>query len=128
MAATMTRVVARADAYTPPESARKLSLAFIALGRARVLGGLLPGLPQGREHAGIDLYAYVPLIRHYYQGLSIHGVFNVLVFTTCFIGGFLMFVVGRGLERPLETAGLAWATFWLMAVGIVMVDYTLFTN
>jgi len=128
MAATMTRVVARGDAYIPPESERKLSLAFIAVGFAHLLVGVLLGLLQGLEHAGIDLYAYVPLIRHYYQGLSIHGVFNVLVFTTCFIGGFLMFVVGRGLERPLETAGLAWATFWLMAVGIVMVDYTLFTN
>src|SRR5690606_24991589 len=105
MAATMTRVVARGDAYIPPESERKLSLAFIAVGFAHLLVGVLLGLLQGLEHAGIDLYAYVPLIRHYYQGLSIHGLCNVLVFTTCFIGGFLMFVVGRGLERPLETAG-----------------------
>ncbi len=117
-----------ADAYTPPVTERKLSLAFIAVGFAHLLIGVLLGFFQGLEHAGIDLYAYLPLIRHYYQGLSIHGVFNVLVFTTCFIGGFLFFVVGRGLKRPLESASLGWLTFWLSAVGVILVDYTLFTN
>ncbi|MFS8542428.1 MAG: cbb3-type cytochrome c oxidase subunit I, partial [Limnochordales bacterium] len=105
-----------------------MSLAFIGVGFAHLLVGVLLGFLQGLEHAGIDLYAYVPLIRHYYQGLAIHGVFNVLVFTTYFIGGFLLFAVGRGLQRPLITAGWGWATFWLMTVGLLLVDYTLFTN
>jgi len=128
MAATHLGSYTHAEGYVPPETERKLSLAFIGVGFAHLLVGVLLGFLQGLEHAGIDLYAYVPLIRHYYQGLSIHGVFNVLVFTTYFIGGFLLFVVGRGLERPLVTAGLGWVTFWLMTTGLLLVDYALLTN
>ena len=47
---------------------------------------------QGMQHAGIDLYKYT-FLAHYYQGLSMHGVYNALVFTTFFIAGFLHFAM-----------------------------------
>ncbi|MBO8140824.1 MAG: cbb3-type cytochrome c oxidase subunit I [Firmicutes bacterium] len=116
------------ELYRPPETERRLSLAFITVGFAHLAVGILLGLLQGLQHAGIDLYAYVPFVRHYYQGLAMHGVFNVLVFTTFFIGGFLFFVAGYGFRRPLVTSGLAWTTFWLMTAGLLLVDWALLTN
>ena len=58
--------------------------ALIALAIGSLFGPL-----QAFEHAGLDLYPYIaPLFKSYYQGLTLHGVLNALVFTTFFITGF----------------------------------------
>src|SRR3972149_2490649 len=91
-----------------------LCIAFIAL----AIGGLI-GLFQALEHAGISLYGLLPFLRSYYQGLSLHGVLNALVWTTFFICGFLIFTTTYSLKRSLASRSLGWGAFWLMGVGLL---------
>ena len=68
---------------------------------ASLLVGSLFGPLQVLEFSGVDWYQYIePLFESYYQGLTIHGVLNALVWTTFFIVGFTNLVVSKGLERP----------------------------
>jgi cytochrome c oxidase subunit 1 len=89
--------------------------ALIALGIGSLFGPL-----QAFEHAGLDLYPYLkPLFQSYYQGLTLHGVLNALVWTTFFITGFLTFTTIYGLKRPLRFPKLNVVGFWMMVVGLV---------
>lgn len=82
--------------------------------------GVLFGPLQALEHSGLDLYPYIqPLFKSYYQGLTIHGVLNALIWTTFFITGFLTLVVVYGLKRPLRYPRLNRVGFWIMVVGLV---------
>ena len=93
--------------YDMPKADKKfvgwhLLVAIIALSIGTLFGPL-----QAFEHAGWDLYPYLkPIFQSYYQGLTIHGVLNALVWTTFFITGFLALVVQHGLRRPLSKPGL----------------------
>lgn len=113
--------------YEMPRSERNLYLWFIGIGFAHLMVGLFLGFMQGMQHAGIDLYRTIPIVRHYYQGLTAHGVFNVLVFTTFFIAGFLLFATGKSLRKPINLK-LGWTTFAVMTIGLALVDYSIFTN
>lgn len=91
--------------------------------------GSLFGPLQAFEHAGLDLYPYLkPLFQSYYQGLTLHGVLNALVWTTFFITGFLTLTVTHGLERPLRYPKLNAVGFWLMVVGLVTTAIPLLLN
>lgn len=82
--------------------------------------GVLFGPLQALEHSGLDLYPYLkPLFQSYYQGLTIHGVLNALIWTTFFITGFLTLTVIYGLKRPLRYPKLNRVGFWVMVVGLV---------
>lgn len=99
----------------------------IAIG-AISLGAWL-GVLQGLEHTGLDLYKYLaPGIKTYYQGLTIHGVLNALVWTTFFICGFFTFVVANSLKRPMRYMWLNNAAFIVMLVGLLFTAYPLFAN
>lgn len=99
-------------------------VAFIAL----AIGGSM-GLLQVLAFNKINVYPYLaPFINSYYQGLTIHGVLNVLVFTTFFIVGFLTLIAARSYDRPLANPRLAWATFYVMVVGLVLAAIPLLTN
>ncbi|MFV9506077.1 MAG: cbb3-type cytochrome c oxidase subunit I [Oscillochloridaceae bacterium umkhey_bin13] len=100
-------------------------VAFIAL----ALGGLM-GVLQVLQYNGIDLYRPIRAILPggYYQGLTLHGVLNVLVFTTFYIIGFLTFVTAKALDKPLVNKGLAWFTFWLMLAGLIMAAIPILMN
>lgn len=119
--------MANAHTYRLPAGEKRLVLAYIGIALAHLAVGILLGFMQGMQHAGIDLYKYT-FLKHYYQGLSIHGVYNALVFTTFFIAGFLHFAVTHSLQRPMQWSKLSWITFWLMTVGLLLVDWTLLTN
>ncbi len=83
--------------------------------------GSLFGPLQAFEHAGWDIYPYLqPLFQSYYQGLTLHGVLNALVWTTFFITGFLTLTTTFGLKRALRYPILNQIGFWLMVVGLVM--------
>jgi len=116
-----------AKQYEMPRSERNLYLWFIGIGFAHLMVGLFLGFMQGMQHAGIDLYRVIPIVRHYYQGLTAHGVFNVLVFTTFFIAGFLLFATGTSLKKPVPLR-LGWVTFWVMTIGLALTDYAIFSN
>ena len=91
--------------------------------------GLLLGVLQGLEHAGFDFYPYIaPAIATYYQGLTIHGVLNALVWTTFFICGFFTFATVRSLDRPLRYPWLNQAAFYVMLAGLLITAYPLLTN
>ncbi|MEA1903607.1 MAG: b(o/a)3-type cytochrome-c oxidase subunit 1 [Actinomycetota bacterium] len=82
--------------------------------------GSLFGPLQALEFAGLDLYQYLtPVLESYYQGLTIHGVLNALVWTTFFIVGFTYLAVVKGLERPMTYPKLNRVGFWTMVVGLV---------
>lgn len=100
-------------------------VAFIALS----LGGLM-GVFQILEYNGVDLYnAVKPVLPGgYYQGLTLHGVLNVLVFTTFYIIGFLTLITAKSLDRPLASKGLGWFAFWMMVVGLLMAAVPILLN
>src|SRR3954466_5196095 len=54
----------------------------------------------------------------YFQGLTLHGVVNAIVFTTFFAVAFGYAVVRFYLQRPLNMK-VAWLSFWLMMIGTV---------
>ncbi len=84
---------------------------------------------QVLQHAGIDLYGKLaPGIHSYYQGLSLHGVLNALVYTTFFIAGFLTFTTVHSLNRPLAVPSLNVAGFFVMSAGLVMAAVPLLFN
>jgi cytochrome c oxidase subunit 1 len=91
--------------------------------------GIFLGIMQGLEHAGFDFYKYIrPIFQSYYQGLTIHGVLNALVWTTFFITGFFTTAITRSLDTPITKPGLAKLGFGLMVVGLLMTAYPLFFN
>jgi cytochrome c oxidase subunit 1 len=101
--------------------ADKLTAGNIAIGMTALSVGILIGILQGMEHAGFNLYPLIaPALKSYYQGLTIHGVLNALVWTTFFIVGFFTMTVTRSLERPLRYPNVNVAGFVLMTVGLIL--------
>ncbi len=79
------------------------------------------GPVQAFEYAGVDLYPYLePVFKSYYQGLTLHGVLNALIWTTFFITGFFTLTTIHGLKRPLLFPSLNRFGFWTMVVGLVL--------
>ena len=108
---------------------RRLAAANVAVALVALFGGVVTGLFQALEYAGVEVYpSLAPAIRSHYHSLSMHGVLNALVFTTFFICGFVPFVLSRSLQAPLASAGLGWATFWVMAAGLVLAAIPLVGN
>ncbi|MGE3267805.1 MAG: cbb3-type cytochrome c oxidase subunit I [Chloroflexota bacterium] len=125
----------------PPESAvteptvspyareERVTALFVGVAIAAVALGILLGFLQALEHAGIDLYPYLsPIIHSYYQGLTLHGVLNALVWTTFFICGFLLYISVQAYQRPLTHPALAEFTFGMMIVGLVMAAIPMLLN
>ncbi len=107
----------------------RLAAYYIAIGLLALgIGGLM-GVLQALEHAGINLYPYLyPVLASYYHGLTYHGVMMVLVWTTFFISGFLIFVAAHSLGRPLASPGLGKFTFGLMVAGLLLAGWPIATN
>jgi cytochrome c oxidase subunit I len=126
----MSRLAPRPDqAPVPDRSERRLAAAFLGVAHVALFGGVMTGVLQSLEHAGVNLYPWTaPLIASYYHGLTLHGVLNVLVWTTFFISGFLPFITVRALAVPLASQPLGWATFWLMTGGLVLAAIPLVGN
>lgn len=57
---------------------------------------------------------------NYFRSVTLHGVSMGYVLTTFFIMGFGYFVAETSLRRPLPSLPLAWASFWLGIVGVLM--------
>jgi cytochrome c oxidase subunit I len=107
----------------------RLTAAYLTVALVALLGGVLTGLAQGLEHAGINVYpALAPVVQSYYHGLSLHGVLNVLVWTTFFICGFLPFIAVEAFGTSLAAPRLGWLTFWLMTGGLLLAAIPLVGN
>src|SRR5262244_1416034 len=99
----------------------RLPGAYLVIALLALFVGVVTGLFQALSHAGINLYPQLtPVVASYYQGLTLHGVLNALVWTTFFICGFLQFMATRAFGMPLAHHGLAWATYGLMTGGLVL--------
>jgi cytochrome c oxidase subunit I len=107
----------------------RMMAAYLTVALVALFGGVVTGLLQALDHAGINLYpSLAPFLASYYHGLTVHGVLNVLVWTTFFISGFLPYVLARALGRPLASRRLGWLAFGLMSAGLVLAAVPLLTN
>jgi len=97
-------------------------IAFAAMGIA-----VVHGLAQALSYANIDVFGWFPGLKTYYQGLTIHGVFNGLVLTFAFANGFVSLAAARGFSRPLNT-GLLHAAFWTLIGGVALASFAMFTG
>jgi cytochrome c oxidase subunit 1 len=89
------------------------------LGFAALAVGVINGFAQALNYAGIDVFQYYPGMRSYYQGLTVHGVFNVIILTFAFANGFVALTTARGLNRPLNSALLV-ASLASLATGAAL--------
>jgi len=106
---------------------KRVTLAFLVTGFAALLVGALIGPLQALNYAGVDLYSYVPILASYYQGLTLHGVLNALVFTTFAICGLILYLPAREMNiRPNMT--WVWSAYWLMLGGLLMAGIAVATN
>ena len=122
-----TPVVDSPDAFSLPASQKALIrwhlyIAFGAMGIA-----VVHGLAQALSYANIDILGWFPGLKNYYQGLTIHGVFNAIVLTFAFTNGFLSLTTARGLGRKLN-GGLLHAAFWTLVAGLVLTSWAMFTG
>src|SRR5947209_13415384 len=79
--------------------------------------GIYDGMMQVLYRAGmIRSRSFLGL--EYFQGLTLHGVVNAIVFTTFFAVAFGYVVVRFYLRRPINLK-VAWLSFWLMMIGTV---------
>ncbi|MFN2323068.1 MAG: cbb3-type cytochrome c oxidase subunit I [Trueperaceae bacterium] len=121
--ATGVRVVAT-DAFAP---AKRVSLAYLMTGLAALLVGSALGPFQAFNYGGIDLYGLLPFLQSYYQGLTLHGVLNALVFTTFFNAGLLFYLPVRELEaKPAMT--WMWGSFGIGLAGLVIAGAGILSN
>jgi len=107
----------------------RLAAANVVVALVALFGGVVTGLFQALEDAGVEIYpTLAPVIHSHYHSVTMHGVLNVLVFTTFFICGFLPFIFSRSLQAPLASPRLGWVTFWLMVAGLVLAAIPLVGN
>lgn len=106
------------------QTIRRLTGISIGVAMSALSIGLLIGVLQGLEHAGFNFYPLLkPFIKSYYQGLTLHGVLNALVWTTFFICGFFTYAVTHSLNRPLRYPKVNWLGLGLMIVGLLFAAF-----
>lgn len=111
--------ITAASAYSANSAAlRRPTLAFVLTAFAAMTIGSLLGPAQALNYANIDIYAHLP-VASYYQGLSIHGVLNALVFTTFFNCAVLFYFPAREMDVPVRT-GWIWLSYAVMMVGLAL--------
>ena len=97
---------------------RKMILIEIVFPMVLLVLGIYHGLLQVLYRAGV-IHADRFLGLSYFQGLTLHGVVNAIVFTTFFAVAFGYAVVRFHLRRPLDMK-VAWLSFTLMFVGTLL--------
>jgi cytochrome c oxidase subunit 1 len=125
-----------AEPLAPPPflAERRLTSAYLVVALVALAVGGLMGLFQAITYAGFDRligfnpYLDLPWIASYYQGLTIHGVLLILVWTTFFICGFLTLVLVQVLRQPLVSLRLGWAAFGIMLFGLVLALLPILAN
>lgn len=124
---TRAPVVADPEEFTLPGSQKALIRWHIYIGFAAMGIAVIHGFAQALSYAGYDILGWFPGLKNYYQGLTIHGVFNAIVLTFAFANGFLSLTMARGLGRRLN-GGLLHAGFWTLIAGVALASYAMFTG
>ena len=124
--AVTTFTPSRVDAFAGyPE--KKVTLYFVITGFVALLVGALIGPLQALNYAGINVYTYLPFLRSYYQGLTLHGVLNAIVFTTFFNCGWMLYLPARDLNmRP--NMRWVWSAYWIMTGGLGLAGIAIISN
>ncbi|AWR86390.1 cbb3-type cytochrome c oxidase subunit I [Meiothermus taiwanensis] len=115
------------DVYaSAPE--KKYALYMMMLGFAALALGTFFGPFQAMNYGGLDLYPLLkPVFQNYYQGLTLHGVLNAIVFTQLFAQTIMVYLPARELGlRPNMT--LAWVSFWMALGGLLLAAVPLLLN
>ena len=122
-----TPIVSNPQAYSLPATERAFIKWNIYVGFAVLSLGVLHGLRQALNYAGNDTINFLPGMRGYYQGLTVHGVFNAIVLTSAFANGFMALTTARGLGRKLNGT-LLHAALWTLVAGTALAGYAMFSN
>lgn len=123
----LTPVVADPSGYELPAQQKRALRWMLYIGYAALTAGVFHGLANALSYAGINIIGAFPALQSYYQGLTAHGVANVLIFTFSFSNGFLPLVTARALSRPLNSAFL-WASFAALLIGNLLTIYAVVSN
>lgn len=126
----------RQDLATPAGSTaasfpmKKLSQYYIVTGFIALFIGVMIGPLQALNYADVNLYN-LPILRNivksYYQGLTLHGVLNALVFTQFFISGWMFYLPMRDMNvKP--NMKFAWGTYIGMTAGVLIAAIPLLLN
>lgn len=99
-------------------SLRRMILIELIFPMVLLILGIYHGLMQTLYRSGIIRSRQV-LGLEYFQGLTLHGVVNAIVFTTFFAVAFGYAIVRFYLRRPLNMK-VAWLSFALMIVGTLL--------
>jgi len=105
---------------------RQLILLELLVPSVLLVFGIYHGFIQTLYRAGI-IRAESFLGIEYYQGLTIHGVVNALVYTTFFAVAFGNALVARFLEREPRAAP-AWISALTMAIGTALAAFAMFSG
>jgi len=99
-------------------SLKRMILIELVFPMVLLILGIYHGLMQTLYRAGIIRSRQVFGLE-YFQGLTLHGVVNAIVFTTFFAVAFGYAVVRFYLRRPLNLK-VAWLSFALMVIGTLL--------
>ena len=105
---------------------RRMILIEIIFPVALLTLGIYHGLMQVLYRSGM-IHSSQFLGLEYYQGLTLHGVVNAIVFTTFFAVAFGYAAVRFYLDRPLNMT-VAWLSFALMVAGTLMAAAAILTG
>ena len=105
---------------------RKIIVFEIALPMVLLIIGIVMGFLQVLYRAGI-IRSQSFLGISYYQGLTLHGAINAVVFTTFFAVAFGHAILRFHLKRPLVESA-AWVSLILMTIGTVMAAIPMLTG
>jgi cytochrome c oxidase subunit 1 len=110
---------------------KKLTLYFLVLGFVAVIVGSLFGPFQALNYGNVDAYPLLkrllPFVQSYYQGLTLHGVLNAIVFTQLFAQAIMVYLPARELGlKPNMTLG--WVSWWMAFLGLLLAALPLLSN
>jgi cytochrome c oxidase subunit 1 len=106
------------DRFSLDRTHRTVVLLLLIIPTVLLVLGIYHGLMQVLYRAGI-IQATAVLGMDYYQGLTLHGVVNALVFTTFFEVAFGYVVIAYFLRRRCNGA-VTWLAFAIMLAGTLM--------
>ncbi len=107
---------------------KAVSAAFVLTGLGALMIGALLGPFQALNYGGVNLYDdLLPFLRSYYQGLTLHGVLNALVFTTFFHAGVLLYFPARELNVRMNLP-FVWSSYAVMLAGLLMAGTAIVAN
>jgi cytochrome c oxidase subunit 1 len=125
--ATLTPIVVDPSGYRLPDSQKQILRWTIYIGYAALTAGVFHGLANAMGYAGISILGWFPALSTYYQGLTAHGVANVLIFTFSFSNAFLPLMTARALSRQPSSA-LLYASFACLVSGNVLAVWAIIDN